>query len=327
MKEKYKFIIKPILFVAILCMLLIFFSFLFAPKNNIEEAGIHMVNANGILGEREHTIDVLVVGDSESYSAISPMEMWQRYGFTSYVCGTILQPLLLSERFIERTFEAQSPTVVILETNTIFRETTLSQDIESKLESYFSVFQYHNRWKDLSGYDFFREPRYTWTDDSKGYICNAYIKPATAAGYMAYTDKVEKIPETNQAYLKNIIDLCRDNNAELVLLSTPSTVNWNYKRHNAIENFANEYGVKYLDMNLIADEIAIDWSVDTRDAGDHVNYTGSVKVSAYLGQYLKEEYDLPDHREDPAYSSWHDAMEGYIVHVEEEKEARAAARK
>lgn len=40
-----------------------------------------------ILREQKNTVDVIVVGDSLSYCAVSPMELWKRHGISSYICG------------------------------------------------------------------------------------------------------------------------------------------------------------------------------------------------------------------------------------------------
>ena len=41
-----------------------------------------------------------------------------------------------------------------------------------------------------------------------------------------------------------------------------------------------------------------------RDKGDHLNASGAERVSIYLAAYLKENYDLPDHRGEEAYASY-----------------------
>lgn len=47
------------------------------------------------------------------------------------------------------------------------------------------------------------------------------------------------------------------------------------------------------------------------DGGDHMNFKGARKVTAYLGKYLNKHYSLPDHREDPAYDSWNQDLIEY----------------
>jgi hypothetical protein len=69
-------------------------------------------------------------------------------------------------------------------------------------------------------------------------------------------------------------------------------------------------------MNQIGDELEIDWETDTRDKGDHLNYSGAEKASAYLGQWLKDEFQLTDHRDDDAYHSWNDSLQRYLKKVE-----------
>ena len=304
---------KGACFLSLLCALLLAASFLFMPKNNHKAFGMgnDELVAGGILGERENSIDVLVVGDSEAYSSISPIQMWDEHGFTSYLCSTGGQPLYDSHRFLRQALEHQSPKVVILETNAIFRPYKLSDYLASRAKSLFSVLRYHDRWKALTVNDLSGPMGYTWTDDLKGYRYNPKAAAADARRHMLPSEEMQEIPPLNRVCLREMLDLCEERGAQLILVSTPSTLNWNYPRHNTIAAFAAENGLTYLDLNLMTDKVPIDWKTDTRDKGDHLNYSGAVKVTGFLGQYLKQTFDLPDNRMDDAYASWHSALLRY----------------
>ena len=73
---------------------------------------------------------------------------------------------------------------------------------------------------------------------------------------------------------------------------------------------SREKKVKYIDLN-VGNELKIDWSKDTCDKGDHLNYSGAMKVTEYLGEYLSGNYELPDHRKDKAYDAWGQALKAY----------------
>ena len=113
----------------------------------------------------------------------------------------------------------------------------------------------------------------------------------------------------NQYYVKAIKELCDRHGAQLLLVSTPSPVNWSYERHNGIQKFADELGCDYVDLNL--ESLGIDWTKDTFDKGDHLNHFGSVKVTSFLADYLRDRGGLTDHRTDPAYSGWDQALKDY----------------
>lgn len=130
------------------------------------------------------------------------------------------------------------------------------------------------------------------------------------------SNKVEEVPELSRQCLEEIVALCKEASATPVLVSTPSAVNWNMPRHNAVQQLAQSLGIDYFDLNTGKDKVAIDWSADTRDRGDHLNYRGAVKVSGYVVGLLSSRYGLLDHRKDASYSSWNDEYERYRKFVE-----------
>ncbi len=75
------------------------------------------------------------------------------------------------------------------------------------------------------------------------------------------------------------------------------------RRHNTIRDTAESLGLPYIDGNLL--DLGIDWDTDTYDRGDHLNYSGAAKVTAWLGDYLRREVPgLTDRRGDPDHSAW-----------------------
>lgn len=300
-----------VLFFAGLALLLSLVSAVVIPKDNSEAAGMEETKANGILGEPENTIDVLVLGDSEAYSAIVPMELWKRSGITSYVCGTANQKLPYSYTLLKRALRTQKPKVVILETLAIYRKITAEDMMTEALAAGFPVFQYHNRWKSLKSTDFSGKPTATYQHADKGHWTSTEVKPATSDSYMNPDVPMEQIKLANRKYVALIKNLCERNGAKLMLLSTPSPVNWDYGRHKGIQKLAQEIHCEYLDLNLMNDQIKINWKNDTRDQGDHLNHFGAVKVSAFLSEYLIKAASLNDHRTDNAYSRWNEELKQY----------------
>lgn len=309
-------------FLCLLCCLLLLASSILLPKNNSEDSGMIDSRANGFLAEPKDTIDVLFVGDSECYSAFIPLHIWEDTGISSYVCATSAQRLTYSYEFLKEAFKNQSPKVVILETNAIFRSISFTDVVDITAEELFPVFRYHNRWKSLNKDDFDTEPTYTYFSETKGYKYNTKNRgSADTSQYMKASTEKQTIPPKCKLYLKRIAKLCKKNGAELILVSTPSTKNWNSKRHNAVASSAEDLGITYLDLNTQGN-INIDWSTDTRDKGDHLNYFGASKVTNYISSYLKDTKLFTDKRKDSNYESWNTAAKTF-----DEKTAKAKPKK
>ena len=134
---KYLRIIGRIgLFSLIFAVILYYLSWVFIPKNNLDQAGMRDVSANGILSEKKETIDVLILGDSEAYSSIIPMEMYEKYGFTSYVLATPGQPLYIPKHCLIVRSDPET-TAVVLETNAIYRSFQPFSPLAEKPVKYF----------------------------------------------------------------------------------------------------------------------------------------------------------------------------------------------
>lgn len=302
--KTFKNIICSALFLAILASVLMTFSAVMKPRKSAGVNALEDPLTNGVLAERDSSIDVVFLGDSECYSTFIPLKIWNDYGITSYVCGTTEQVLSYSYELLTKTEKRQNPKTVVLETNTIFREVTNTKAFINKAEGLFSVFKYHDRWKNLQPKSWRITKNKIYDERSKGYLFNTTVNAASPDGYMTPTSDKEDIPAENVKYVKKLRDYCRKNGAELVLVSVPSTKNWDYAKHNAISELSNSLGIDYIDMNTIPNEIPIDWKKETRDKGDHLNYYGAVKATAYIGKYLESSGNFKSKKDDPEYAEW-----------------------
>lgn len=259
--------------------------------------------------EPDNTIDVLVLGDSESYTTISPLQLWKNQGIPAFLCGQAGQKMQETYFMLRTALDTQSPKVVLLETHALFnREHSLGvwQSTLREAGNYlFPIFRMHDLWKaPLTG------KRYSGKS-YKGFEVRPAVQPYQGGEYMHPTEEKEAIPDYAVFYLKQMINLCRRNHAELVLYSGPSPVNYSYRRHNGLQELADSCGLAYIDLNLKQKELKIDWSKDTLDKGDHLNISGAEKVTAYMERYLKENYDLDDKRENEAYKDWNREAENF----------------
>ena len=179
------------------------------------------------------------------------------------------------------------------------------------IETQFSIFTFHDKWK---------QTKFFSSDDNKkdtkdsvscdhGYNFNDSIKPAQANDNMNPTDISEPIPEDNLNYLNKMVDLCREKGIDVVLVEMPTQHSWNYYRHNTVQAFADENKLRFIDFNLMFEELQLDIKLDYRDGGDHLNYYGATKTTAYLSDFLNETYSdiLTDKRNDENYSFWEES--------------------
>lgn len=311
MKRAGKFCI----FIIILILILEAIPMIVLPlcKNNVGWIQSRNRRVVGIQTQKKNSIDVLVLGDSESYTSISPMQLYKEHGISSYVLGQPGQKIQATYYMLKTALKKQSPKVVLLETDVMLQDEDLVKSMQRSVAEagnyYFPVFRYHNLWKPL----LLRKP--APKKDFKGFVLYKGTHPYIGGDYMVKTTEKAPIPRITDPYMEKIIKLCKKSGAKLILYSAPSPKNYNYQRHNALVDYARTKKLSYVDLNL--KDLGINWFKDTMDRGVHLNLAGAMKVTEYMGPYLKSEMKLPDRRLDAAYRNWNKEEKAYEEKVKQ----------
>ena len=299
--KHYKNIWKCIGFLLGLFIILVLLSGIFRRKDKlyVYDALSVDVKIRDINAEPDNSLDIIFYGDSESYSSFSPNHLYSKFGYTSFCSGSAAQKVCDTYVLLTEAFKTQSPKVIVLETNCLYRDIKQknkdSDLVMDFLTDSLPVFSNHSSWK-IFLRQFLPKGHEERRRKQKGFVVRKTTKPYTGGSYMKNTKKSKGISADNITYLDKIAALCEENNAELLLVSTPSPKNWNYKKHNGVQSWADSHNITYIDLNL-EEKITINWKKDTKDGGDHLNYNGAKKVTEYMGAYFRENYDLTDHRE------------------------------
>ncbi|WP_159648316.1 hypothetical protein [Erysipelothrix aquatica] len=304
--EKLRNAITVVVFISILVLLLVVLSKSFVA-----------LEVSGIKSEKKDTIDYLVLGDSEAYTSISPMEIWKKSGLKGYNLGVSSQTLQKGSTVYRKALENQQPKVLLIETNFIFRNTGMINELEyfltNTLSDSFAIFENHSNWKTFAKekqWPSFRQP-IMLPNPLKGYYFNVDQNPYVKGDYVKPTNVRAVIQQPQREILDNILELSRERDIQVIFYSSPSPVNWTYAQHNVISDIATKNGLQYLDLNLLSSDLNIDWSKDTYDAGDHLNFFGAKKVSEFISESLENNSALKSNGMDIDRDLWMSEMKTY----------------
>jgi hypothetical protein len=197
----------------------------------------------------------------------------------------------------------------------------------------FDLLYYHSRWHDIDK-DSLPYTEQLYEEKSrfryKGYYVQYGFGVAEVAADYNYADypstaEIGELAEKNLQYLMKIIELTQEKGIGLVLIKTQSERSFDdeneQKLCNAIRRLAENNQIPFFDYNEKEhrDAMGFDFTTDMMDNGGHLNSWGAEKLSKYIATFLKTNYGLPDHRGDPAYSSWDEAAAGYFAYEAAER--------
>lgn len=327
-----KYFFKTFILLIITGLVLTFLSSIFRPVWNTDDI------LNGYTKEKKNSLDVLFVGDSDIYNGISPMEIYEKYGITSYDYASSAASNLLMYYMMLEALKTQTPKVVVMDETSIFGykegETNTHRamdlmpldDVKLKLITdpgykfnvgdqltfLFPFFRYHDRWGSINLKDIFKKD--TSINYYKGYTFSNTVKAAENDD--SYMDGLNENVDFSTNYLPESVlkakEYCDEHNIKFLLISMPDTSAWSHAKYLKMQEWTKDNDIDYLDFNVMLDEVGINFQTDTPDGGMHLNISGAIKLSNYLGKYLSENYDLADHRFDKKYASWDESLEKYI---------------
>lgn len=270
-------------------------------------------NADKVFAETDESLDAVFMGHSAVYHGISPMELYNDFGMASY---DYAQPLMMAhetKQLLKDLLKKQKPKVLALNVDYLFYDQfklVFKSMAKRVILAAFPFYESHLAWRDGFG----KPPR----DICKGYVYRSEVTELNGAPAFEPTDEVYEMKKQSRKSLNAIYDMCKENGVELVLFELPGGWTWSYSKHNCIKQFADEKGLKFLDMfeSEHANKIGLDWNKDMRDT-DHLNYSGASKTTRYMGEWLKNNFDLPDRRGDEKYAAWNDDLASYKAYINE----------
>ncbi len=276
-----------LLYIPALVLLLLAGSRIFEPARLghpewINDRDVYVYSA---LQQPEDTIDLAVLGDSEAMVLLSPEMLEKETGISAYITGQSGQSSSESYYVLRELCKKQHPKVVIFEPDTLVDDSNerreLIENFNTAAYHMFPVLRHHGCWKYMTG----TETKSTVEHD-RGFSVRDDVVPYEGGEYMLPTEKKAYIPPSSRRYFEKIVSLCEKQQTRLILVSAPAPSHFNFEKHNAIEMLAEEKGLTYMDLNLCYDETGIDFTTDMLDGGDHINLSGTQKVTKYLAGEL-----------------------------------------
>lgn len=280
-----------------------------SPYNSAYNIARTNAKMAAIRAEEPDTLDILFGGNSLVVDGVSPLQLWKDKGYSSYVIADESIRLCDNYEILRECKGLQSPKIFILEADTIFSPASPYRHNyalpTNAIEDVLPVFHYHIFYKTKMIQEQEWEQERLW----KGFVPLTHASPHIPDGTYMKVMSSEPIEIDAQNYLEKIRSYCKEEGIELLIMALPSPDGWNLGKCITMTEWGMKNEVPFIDLNLLTDEIGIDWNTDIYDAHVHLNKNGAEKVTDFLAKYLSEYYKLEDHRGDPRYQGFQDALE------------------
>ena len=342
-----KNVLRRICFAVVFVILFGIFSAVFMPKWSFARSDETQTRIQAFYRQEKNSHDVIYVGASFAYCAISPLNIWEEQGITGYVFAGTGQKVWLSTYYLKEALKYQTPSVVVFEAGAIFDEeeategnnrknidymrwspeklraikTICDNTGESKKEYLIPFLRYHSRWRELEQKDFHIQGDTSY--HMMGTLAWRATRPASEKKIKKYEAWKEQTAKTSELEVgercrEAVLEMkriCEERGIEFMMMRAP-TLEWSMEAVQAVQKFADENEIPYLDLNLYREETGIDWTTDTPDKGEHLNVLGCKKASSFFGEYLKDNYEFDTKLSGKNRRFWDESAEEYHAVIE-----------
>ncbi|MCR4595316.1 MAG: SGNH/GDSL hydrolase family protein [Lachnospiraceae bacterium] len=316
-------ILPAVVFIAIFIVLLIPLSYI------LRRGGDTKSRFMGFYAEPKDSLDIVMIGSSPTYSCCVMPELYGEYGIKAYPLASNVQRPIAGQFLVKEAEKTQSPDMYMFEMRMYVglevglggnmaytREVTdnmkysanridainamvtqhITTEDTDKYTYYFDIFKYHSNWGNLIDPVQLGSWRFTSPDPLKGYKITDKVGPAEPAPVPEDPIPMELDPYEEQA-LQDLLETLKETGAQALFYVSPYVLkDEDAEKYAHIRDEVEAAGYDWLDMNQYYDEIGLDFSRDFSDYGVHTNAVGAQKCTVFLGEYLRDHYDLTDHR-------------------------------
>jgi len=342
-----KTIILVVIFIAVGVLIFAYINKIFSAG----DSDANRQTFKAFYAEENNMIDVMYLGTSASNRYFINPKAYHDEGISSFTIATMGMPLFFVPDLIEEVEKTQDPNLYIIELRWVLKqkdqitdahirrvtdniksignkndaidkafavmdgETGMLDDITfNKLDYLIPVIKYHGRLEErqLTRNDF---KLTSSKNKTKGYVVSFNTTKQVNQFPSRLSEERAPLTEEVDTVLDEVLDYC-DNlpeDKQILFVLSPYSVKKNQMPifNTALDKVADRgYTVINFNSPEMYEELDVDWDHDFYNS-KHFNYIGAEKYTDWLTSYLKENYDLHDHRGDPKYKSWEEAYKIY----------------
>ncbi len=181
------------------------------------------------------------------------------------------------------------------------------------------IYAFHENWKRLNKFRFAGPDKgisLNGCNSANGLVDEEQVKYDLYFDESEYTE--EKIKEHTEKFksfdelqwILKMRDLCEKRGGGVKFLAANFSVTEYKIQGELLRDYLNKNGIPFYDVNEHRNDEILIQTEDYTD-GLHFNLNGAIKLSNNFGEYIKDNYQLPDRRGDSRYKFYEDQREEY----------------